>query len=347
MFFPFRRTQKKKSTIAPSAKSNKGKSPRQITRKDVLACYRIILGRKPESEKAVEDYLKIADFPTLRKIFINSTEFQDQAKSAWPPSLPFMALDLPKNDIEYRATPEQLAQCLAKIKTAWSHLGITKPHFSVLTHDDFLPENLSENLESFWSSGEGEAAQLEKMLERHGFGELASKVCVEYGCGVGRVSFGLSRRFNLVHCYDISQGHLSLAAKRVEDAGASNVRTHLCSENLLDPVEKCDFFFSRIVFQHNPPPVIFQLLKNALQSLNPEGIAIIQFPTYRVDYSYSISEWLAAGHKLDMEMHCLPQHAVYSLVSSENCEILEVREDGFTGYSHHFVSNTFVVRKNK
>ena len=345
MFFPFMRTAKKKLKKLSSSDPRGETNFNGVARKDVIGCYRLFLGREPESEAAVLEYMKTKDLSTLRNIFIGSAEFRDRVQSSDLVQLPFLPLDLPKNTIEYDATPAQLVACVAKIKKVWSHLGETKPHFSVLTHADFLPENLAENLDAFWSSGEGEAANLAKMLNRYGFRDLADKVCVEYGCGVGRVSIGLAQRFSQIHCYDISPGHLSLATQRAQDVGATDLQTHLCTENPLDPLEKCDFFFSRIVFQHNPPPVIFQLFKNALQSLNREGVAIIQVPTYRIDYTYNIREWLAAGDKLDMEMHCLPQHAIYSLISSEGCELLEVREDGFTGYSHQFVSNTFVVWK--
>ena len=318
-----------------------------VTREEIVSCYRIILGRAPESDDVVNSYLSISDFQTLRSIFINSAEFQEQAGHLIGSieKLPFLALNLPANPIDYLVTPAQLGQCIARIKTVWTHLGITKPHFSVLTHPDFLPENLGGNIDAFWTSGDGDASDIEKILERHGYGSIADKTCLEYGCGVGRVSSALVRRFKRVHAYDISEGHLAVAQQRLDDIGATNGQLHLCSDSPLEPLEKCDVFFSRIVFQHNPPPVIHHLVKNAFQSLNPGGIAIFQVPTYRTGYSYSVEKWLAAKLTMEMEMHCLPQHAIFALIEEQGCELLEVREDGFTGFSSQFVSNSFVVRK--
>ena len=342
------------SSPAPSRPNNLSQTsihaPHQtmpVTKEQIVSCYNIILGRAPESDHVINGYLNVADFQTLRSIFLNSAEFQEQAgyMNGSVQKLPFLALNLPANPIEFLATPFQLGQCIMRIKTVWSHLGIVKPHFSVLTHPDFLPENLGGNIDAFWTSGEGDATDIEKILERHGSGPITQKTCVEYGCGVGRVTSALVRRFSRVHAYDISEGHLAAAQQRLNDIGAANSQLHLCSDSPLDPLEKCDVFFSRIVFQHNPPPVIHHLVKTAFHSLNPGGFAIFQVPTYRTGYSFSIEKWQAAKLTLEMEMHCLPQHAIFSLANEEGCEVLEVREDGFTGFSNQYVSNSFVVRK--
>ena len=318
-----------------------------ITKDEVIWCYRMILGREVESENVLRAQMKSLSLSSLREAFLRSPEFVRKRKDSSANQSPadFLPLDLPKNEIEYEATATQLAECIAKIKAGWSHLGITKPHFSVLTDKQFLPENLSENLDKFWASGEADACKVESMLARHGYTSLSTKTCLEYGCGVGRATMGLARRFAQVHGYDISQGHLSQAEQRAKEIGISNCRFHLCSDNLLDPLDMCDFFYSRIVFQHNPPPIICQLIRNALRALKPDGVAIFQVPTYRIGYRYSINEWITTNHALNMQMHCLPQQVIFSIIANENCVPLEVREDNATGAPHRFTSNTFMVRK--
>ena len=316
-----------------------------ITKDEVIWCYRMILGREPESEDVIQAHMQKNSLSSLREIFFRCPEFIRTKARSSNTQLPFMALDLPKNEIEAEATEAQLAECLVKIKTAWSHLGITRPHFSVLTNRQFLPENLDDNLDEFWATGEAEVVRVERMLARHDVTPLSTKICVEYGCGVGRVTMGLAKRFAQVHSYDISRSHLSLAEQRAQEVRVSNCRFHLCSENLLDPLEPCDFYYSKIVFQHNPPPIILQLIKNALRALKPDGIAIFQVPTYRIGYHYFINEWLATDHALDMQMHCLPQQVIFPVIVDENCVPLEVREDNYTGAPNIFISNTFMVRK--
>jgi SAM-dependent methyltransferase len=318
-----------------------------ISKEEVLWCYRMILGREPESDAVVQARMTMKDLATLRKAFFHSPEFLKKraALSGTRPPSPSLPLDLPENEIETEATTTQLAECLAKIKQAWTHLGAAKPHFSVLTNKQYLPENIDDNMEGFWASGEVEAARFERMLTHHGGINLSSKTCLEYGCGVGRVTMGLAKRFAQIHAYDISPEHLNLAKKRATELGHSNCTFHLCPDNPLHPLELCDFFYSRIVFQHNPPPVIKQLIRNALQALKPEGIAIFQVPTYRVNYRYSIDEWIATNHPLDMQMHCIPQQIIFSIIIDENCTLLKMREDNSPG-SNLFISNIFIIRKN-
>jgi SAM-dependent methyltransferase len=318
-----------------------------VTRDEVVWSYRTILGREPESEDVVNIHLQSSDFPALRESFLRSPDFiGDRASASMPPGSALLPMDLPRNEIEHDASVSQISRCLEKIKSAWSHLGITRPHFSVLTDRKFLPENLRENFEKFWASGDREAADVERILAGIGFIDLATKNCVEYGCGVGRVTTGLARRFARVDAYDISQGHLTQAELRAQAVGSVNIRFHLCADDVLEELTPCDFLYTKLVFQHNPPPIIVQLVKSALRSLNVHGIGIFQVPTYQVGYHFRIEEWLAVEHRLDMQMHCLAQDVLFSIIAEEHCTLLSVREDNATGEPDRFISNTFVVRKS-
>jgi SAM-dependent methyltransferase len=251
-------------------------------------------------------------------------------------------------EIELAASPAELAQLIDRIREAWTHLGKVRPHHSVLTGDAYLPEALDEAaIERFYDSGKQElSSMIEAILERHGFAGLESKTCVEYGCGLGRVTLALASKCAAVHGYDISPNHLALAEKRAAETGAGNVRFHLCTADVIGkPLEPCDFFFSCIVFQHNPPPIMLAMLSASLQSLRVGGIAIFQLPTYGTGYSFRIQDYLAAPRNLEIEMHCLPQEAVFSLIAHENCKILEVREDDWVGDPGRWISNTFVVTR--
>jgi 2-polyprenyl-3-methyl-5-hydroxy-6-metoxy-1,4-benzoquinol methylase len=313
-----------------------------VTREEVLWCYRAILGREPESEKTFQEQLRHSNLNSLSKSLLRSEEFNKSNNNF--NDLKNWKLDLPKIEIEYEATHPQLEKCLETIKDSWTHMGLTRPHHSVLTNEKFLPGNLSKYIGEFEASGEKESMSIEKILLRHEFDSFSKKICVEYGCGVGRVSLGLARRFNKLHAYDISPSHLNIAKVHAESRGLFNCEFHLCSNDPLAAIENCDFFYSRIVFQHNPPPIIYQLIANSLHSLNPFGIAIFQVPTFSAGYHFSIKEWLSIKHDItDMQMHCLPQSVIYRLIEEQNCELLEVGEDGSAG--SNFISNTFIVRK--
>jgi len=315
-----------------------------VSKEAVIWGYRLLLGREPESEHVMRAHTNTTDEAELTDNLLRSEEFAAKRRLQASANLT-VPLHAAPIEVEVTATPEQLAACLAKIREAWTHLGILRPHFSVLTNDKYLPENLHESIDDFWSSGEVEANQMIKILERHGCGGYRDKQCVEYGCGVGRVTMALARKFKRVDAYDISPGHLQRAQLRAQETGVRNVVLHQCSSNMLAKLQECDFFYSRIVFQHNPPPVIIELTRQALASLRPGGVAVFQVPTHIVGYRFRLQEWLNTNHALDMQMHCVPQSKLFELITEQRCVVLEVREDGSAGAPDRMLSNSFVVRK--
>lgn len=319
-----------------------------VSREDVVWCYRNLLGRDPESERIVEAALNTVDFKQLILSFVGSQEFIAKRASVnlagfgWGLGLPHVLDGL---DIDIDATPAELGKCAAKIKATWEHLGGEKAHFSVLTDDAFLPQNLNGSIDSFWASGESEVSQAIRALSQFGSSRLEEKVCVEYGCGVGRITVNLAKWFKFVHAYDISRNHLDYARARASELGTGNIEFHECAHDFRVAMEPCDFFYSIIVLQHNPPPVILELIRIALRALKPGGIAIFQVPTYIVGYRFSLNEWITTDHGLAMQMHCVPQQAVLEIISAATCRLLGVREDGWSSARDGIVSNTFFCQR--
>ena len=320
-----------------------------VSIEDVFWCYRHLLGREPESATAVGAHQGFDSFRELVERIVQSQEFLAKWGGSGVPRSVNQSLvhrlDLEPNEVDSNATEEELAACVAAVRAAWTHLGAVKPHFSVLTDARYLPGASAKDLDDLWHSGEAEAATVERTLRRHGFTNLADKTCVELGCGVGRVTLGLAKRFAVVNGYDISTGHLLVARARATRDQVRNAIFRWCKDRVIPDLERCDVFYSRIVFQHNPPPVIAELIKCALRALHPGGIAIFQVPTYGVGYRFNLRKWLGDAHGLDMQMHCLPQPRIFEIIRAEDCLSLELREDNYTGAPDTYISNTFIVRK--
>jgi len=313
----------------------------------VDALYRGILAREAD-EEGRNNYIDLLrsgkSLTEITQAFKNT--LGTEAYGALDSSRPMMSLYHGQMFNEYQGTEEQLRAISAIIKSTWEHLGSERPHHSVITDNSYLPESLDGNITHFWESGVAEVELLAEQLSRHGIDLRQVQSCVEYGCGVGRITIPLARYAKQITAYDISRDHLGHAVARAEEVGVSNCRFNLVSDPM-EPLGKCDLFYSRIVFQHNPPPIIHQLIKNTLVSLNPGGIAVFQVPTYIVGYSFRIQEWLSRDHAMDMQMHCIPQSAVFKLAEASGCSILEVREDNSCGDASRYLSNTFVIQKGK
>ncbi len=315
-----------------------------VTRDEVILGYKLFLGREPESELVIQNHMQCDNIDALRKRFLSSAEFSAKVPIA-SRGAAFFA-QAPRLEVDTVASGHEVSQIIDKVRETWTHLGVTKPHWSVLTNEKYLPQNLDGTIDQFWASGERNAAQLEGILARHDSRPLSTMSCIDYGCGVGRVTIPLARKFAHVYGYDISSAHLSLARKHAEEGGFDNITYHLCSETFLDQLNDCDVFYSLIVFQHNPPPIISILIANALRSLKPGGIAVFQVPIYRKNYRFKTSEWLNTEHDLKMQMHCLPQQHIFSIVGKERSDVLEVWEVVNGDQKNPFISNIFVIRKS-
>ncbi len=312
---------------------------------DVIQAYRLLLGRQPESEQAVLNHMGHANVWSLVKAFVDTSEFKERLATSVKIEFPFIDLDAEEGDIEVDCSPEQLDILWKKVKKTWEDLGRERPHHSVVTNDAYLPKNLPQAENAFWQSGEEEAERVMRMLARFGFGSAANGVCCEFGAGVGRVTVPLSRSFGRVIAYDISKFHLDIAARRATSEGRDNISFVPLTEADTLEFSPCSFFYSRIVLQHNPPPIQKIVLNKALQMLAPGGVAIFQLPTYQRHYAFSVADYCGRDLTGDMEMHALPQHHVFEVADRTGCEVLEVREDNDTGRTDLFISNTFTVRK--
>jgi len=315
-----------------------------VSRMDVFRAYQIVLGRAPESEMAVQAHMLHRDVWALFSVLASSPE-RANTKLISKDTFPFIPLNHPSNLVDSDGSPNELDVLWDKVRATWEGLGATRPHHSVITQPEFLPRAFRDNEDAFWRSGEREAEQTIGMLSRYGYRNIDSKVACELGCGVGRLSVPLSRSFAQLIAYDISQPHLDVAHDRAQEQQRQNVSFVCLSKRVAFEIASCDFFYTRIVLQHNPPPVMKSMIAQSLQALRPGGIGLFQLPTYQVGYSFVLKEYLRKPSSSDMEMHALPQEIVLRTIRDADCELIEVREDNEPGRPDLFLSNTFAVRK--
>jgi SAM-dependent methyltransferase len=316
------------------------------TEADVRTCYRMFLGREAESQEVIENML--ASKPTLeilRQRFLSSLEFREKASlpAQGPTHKP---LDWPPMSVETDVSVEMLERMLRHIESNWQILGQTEPHWSVLTSSAFKADKINENMKSFLESGKQSFGYFSAAAARCGLSLPLSGVCFELGCGVGRVTLQLARAFRNVIASDVSKSHLYLAKEAAVQANISNIEfVHIDSIGKISQLPDFDSFYSVIVLQHNPPPVIKSILGSILLKLKMGGLGYFQVPTYRLNYVFNARAYLD-GTSSDgkMEVHALGQPEILSLIRDADCDLLEIREDGWTG-SPLFISNSFLVIK--
>jgi len=317
-----------------------------VSRADVVWAYRNLLGREPENEHVIRSHRGAVDFRSLCDIFVRCDEFKRRvagdratgASASLPPLLPPLRVDTEADD-------DDLQRLWDRIRRTWTSLGEGRPFHSVLTDERFLPQRLPQFEEAFWESGRHEVAHLANYLAELGVHNLSDATATELGCGVGRVTIPLGARCRRVIAYDISEPHLAIARRSAAAQARSTIEFIGCGEKLPAAFEACDLIYTKIVLQHNPPPIIGALLQRLIRALKPGGVGIIQLPTYRLGYSFNLHEYLRSRQSTDMEMHCFPQPALFSLLAKEGARLVELREDDATGHRDQFISNTVVFTR--
>jgi SAM-dependent methyltransferase len=310
---------------------------------DVLAAYRLILGREPENEEIVAVHAQHAgSLEDLRQTFLASSEFLNRV----PNTVRYRPLTWPPIHVETHCTDQQLSAMIKHIEANWTRLGRTEPYWSVRAEEAFRSPNIHHTKREFYESGQIATEGLRRTAERCGIDPGTLSRCYELGCGVGRSTLWLAGMFRQVIAADISLPHLTIARQAVECARHNNVEfTHLNTFAAFHDVPEFDALVSLIVLQHNPPPVIAYLLRMLLGKLRPNGIAYLQVPTYSPNYRFSADEYLSnATDSGTIEMHVLPQHKLFEILAEMHCRPLEIREDSWTN-DYNTISNSVLAVK--
>lgn len=128
--------------------------------------------------------------------------------------------------------------------------------------------------------GEREIALLMRQIEELGLPAPRGPV-LDFGCGVGRLSQALGRRFENVTGADISPAMIALAEKLNRYPG--RVR-YLCTAHAgIDtlPPRSFRFIYSNIVLQHVQPSLAARYLDEFFRLLDSDGLLIFQLPSHQ------------------------------------------------------------------
>ena len=319
--------------------------PYQIVR----AFYRGLLGREAE-QKGLDSHagrLRMGyALESLLRDFTQSDEYKAVlGRSSFPMD------GAPPMPVETTCEWDESSAIWSHIASVWSEYGHTEPYWSVVTDDRWRAANMSDEraLDEFYDTGGAERERLDAWLSRNAVSCGSNAVCAEYGCGVGRVTLFLARRFRSVIALDVSETHLEAARRRLRERNIRNVEYVLVrNRNDLLPLANIDLFYSILTLQHNPPPIVADILSCAFKGLNRGGTAFFQIPTYSKDYSFSVQRYLRQiARNGAMEMHFLPQRTVLELARTHDVFPLEIQPDWCIGNPDRWISSTFLMTKRR
>ncbi len=212
---------------------------------------------------------------------------------------------------------------LSRLQKNFESLAAEDPLWTVLS--DNAKKGGKWNPVEFYQSGEDCIRGLQERLELIEI-QMNKEAALDFGCGVGRLTFPLSRRFKKAIGVDISESMIT-AAKQNAHRG-NNCEFILNTENtlsFLDP-DTLDFAYSDIVFQHIAPRYSKRYFIEIARALKPNGTFVFQLPSHlikgspiRKRFSYAlkgISQKLGLG-KAYFEMNAIPSEQLISFMQKE------------------------------
>jgi SAM-dependent methyltransferase len=307
----------------------KKKSP--ATREWVVAGYRVLLGREPENEAVVaEKMAHCHSEEDVLRAFTSAPEFSRSLQTYTQVVTDLLNARLKHVDI---SVPDEIfEQLFLRIRDQWTALTNSEPFWSVVSDERFRTRSIAQYKAEFYAGGSYDDHQIDTFCQRT-LTEPPRGVCLELGCGVGRVTRVLARRFERVIGVDISEANLTLADQHLQREGVNNVGLLLLRDlKQLEQAEDFDFFYSILVLQHNPPPIIARMLQIILRKLRRGGSFFFQVPTLIAEYEFDAGAYLnTSPAESGYEIHALPMHAVLDIIVGAGARIREVMADTRSG----------------
>lgn len=215
---------------------------------------------------------------------------------------------------------------LDKLKSAWEGLAGRDALNAILT--DGSQADGGWDLTEFMATGTAEIETVLSHLASIGHAPDFSGAALDFGCGVGRLTQALARRFPGCVGVDISR-HM------IEQAESFNQYPHcryLTSSSARLPFADTSFAFiySNIVLQHVPRSLAKNYLREFVRVLAPEGVLVfgvqdsfaapnLSSRMVRVRHVVHLRSRIRVALRRsagDMQMHCLPERVVRQALGS-------------------------------
>ncbi len=218
----------------------------------------------------------------------------------------------------------------------YEKFGKEDPFWAVLTQKQYKGTDI--DLEKFFATGRNDISyHLEKIEEINL--SLSKHKCLDFGCGVGRLSNALAEYFEQVYALDVSS---SMIEKAESLRKHGNIEFVLNKEPNLEVFEDetFDFVFTDKTLQHIPYPQSKTYIAEFLRVLKPRGIIVFMVPDGRYYIEGSITHQFSQFYrdklrpffkklrgKPPVQIHPFSKRKIEEIVAHYNGKILQTEID--------------------
>ncbi|MDH3611074.1 MAG: class I SAM-dependent methyltransferase [Nitrosopumilus sp.] len=239
----------------------------------------------------------------------------------------------------------------------WEDMAELDPLWAIIS----VPEKQYKkwDIEEFFKTGEIEIERLFTIINKLGNPKNYHRA-LDFGCGVGRLTRALSKKFEESIGVDISSKMISLANEM--NSSYVNCKFQLNENSNLKIFENdyFDLIYSIIVLQHiSDPEITKSYISEFVRILNKDGLLVFQIPSYippsmriqtgAMEFSNlrrggEDSKFLYEKRKLNpIRMNFLPEAEVIRILMKQKAKILEIKNDGMAG--SEIESRTYYITK--
>lgn len=231
-----------------------------------------------------------------------------------------------------------------RVARNWEGLARRDPLWAICTDPD--KKGGGWDAVQFYATGNKEIDAIWSFLEKNSFLPVDRQKALDFGCGMGRLTFPLARRFEKIVGVDVSATMIRKATEQNPTPDKINFLVSERPDLSLFEDGAFSFVYSVITLQHIPPAESDSYLREFLRVLKPGGVAVFQIPTQdrrRRPWIQRLRSWLrprerlallGIGESFNMDMFVKDAEHTKRLVSENKGVVLSTISTNHTDLSY-------------